>query len=206
LKSDSEVVLRHAPNEAPDAGLGFAARDLWEKGVGVNETLTATALGPGLSVLGRASYEIGYVSEDALLPRHAFALNLRLDYEGFCAGIRLGYGFDRQDYDAWGYRVHALVGEVRAGYGWDLGPTRLSTAAAFGLARLWQKYDDGESREGMQYRPAVVVGLLYPANKPFSAELSISAGPTAVPGNGTRPTNIWRAWVGGGLAVGYRFK
>ncbi len=75
-------------------------------------------------MLGRASYEIGYVSEDALQPRHAFALNLRLDYEGFCAGIRLGYGYDRQDFDTWGYKVYALVGEVRAGYRWDLGPTR----------------------------------------------------------------------------------
>ncbi len=206
LAPGGELILSHIPEEAPRTAVGQQSRRLWEKGLSAEKTVTATRVGPGLTILGGLGYELDLASKEVLLPRHHFSLGARFDYSDILAGFRVGYGYDQRNFAAWEYRLDAVLGEIHAGYGWDLGPLRLNAAATFGLSHIIQEYGNGNTRKGWQYRPGAQVGLLYPRNTPFVGEFFIHAGPTRSPGAGEKSENIWHFSGGAGLAVYYRLK
>jgi hypothetical protein len=184
--------------------LGQTSQELWEKGFGT-QILTATVVRPGTSVLVGAGYEHGFVPDGLMLPQHLFSLGLRLDRSGLTAGARLGYGTTRQEFEAWAFQAHALLGEMRAGYGWDLGRMRMTAGAFVGLARLWQEYDDGQTRTGWLFRPGVTLGLLYPTDGRVAVEFLLDTGLCLAPGAGAESDNLWRGFAALGLSVFLRF-
>jgi hypothetical protein len=151
-----------------------------------------------------AGYGLGLGARDSLDPMHTATMEVRLDYSGLMAGASLGWGTSQQDFEAWNSKVNAITSELRAGYGFDLGPTRLTTGGCLGLSRLWQEFDDGQNRTGWSIRAGALASLLYPATGWIAVELSIRGGGSYVPGAGAQADSQWTGWAGGGLSVWFR--
>ncbi len=102
---------------------------MWKKGVG-HSVIEASTLRPAAEWMIGAGYEACYYPDGLLAPRHQATVGVRMDRSGLVFGARLGYGARSQAHDAWNYRLHALTGEVRTGYGWDIASADSRTVGA----------------------------------------------------------------------------
>lgn len=201
-----EVVLRHLPEERPATAVGQRSDDLWEKGVGLERAITATAVRSGLSVLGGAAYGYDYSDPGVLLPQHAFSLAGRLDYDRLVVDLRAGYGLDKRDFEDWGYKADSLVTGVQLGYGLDFASWRLKLAAGLQTAAMWQRFPNGATKQSVALRPALHAGALFPTRKKVMFELSAQAGPTRSPASSINGEPLWSFSGGAALTVYYRLR
>ena len=178
LTEGTSLTLSHLPEESPKTSLGEKRMELWEKGIGAERSFTASSIQPGTTILAGVAYGYRYAEKGILSPRHLADASLRFDYARVVLELDLGYGFDRQAVDTWDYTAHALVWGGSAGYGLDLGRSRLTLFAAISAARMWQIYGNREKRQRFAVQPALGAGLLFPADGPFSAAISAWAGPS----------------------------
>jgi len=200
FKPGTRVVIRSNPDPLPDELLGSRHQQLWEKGLD-QTTLTATAVQPGISVLTGAGYEYNLAPAGFLLPRHLVTAGIRLDRAGWSTGARVGYGYGQESFGSWNYQLDALVAELHAGYGWDLGFTRLALAGSLGAGHLWETYDDQYLRNGWFIQPAGRLGFIIPTSGPLVAEVFARFGAAWAPGAGETAEGLWRLVGGIGLQL-----
>ena len=206
LSEGSTIVLHQFPEEAPVNDIGERTVDLWEKGLGTDRMLTASTVARGVSALLGVGYGFTYTPEDALLPLHTVYLSSRLDYAHLVFDMLLGYGYDTNTYDNWGYTAHALTVGMSGGYGFDLKSIRLEIGVDVAVANIWQVFADSQKRHRVSLVSALALGVLFPTFSSVLFELSAWGGPTRCPEVGIEKTMVWRFSAGAMLSLFYRFR
>ncbi len=204
LRPNTRLVLHSIKDAQISTRLGHSARSLWQQTTDT-QTLQATAIGPGASWQLGTSYGLRLGSRDSADVRHTALIELRLDHGSFIASAGLGYGQQSRTFENWSFTTHAALMHLRAGYGIELGPTRLATTVGWSLARLFQSYDNDESRSGWSTGPELRLGLLFPVDARIAFEAFVSGGSQWTLGAGNSSGYRWIPHYGGGLATYLRF-
>jgi hypothetical protein len=131
---------------------------------------------------------------------------LRLDFTNLVFKGRLGYGSGSQDFSSWSYSQKAALGDIQFAYGFDLGPTRLSTGISVMAAKIWQEFNNNDKQDSWLLRTSGDFSLLYPRRSPIAGELTFSAGILRSQGAGMGADYLWRGYLGGSLSVLVRFR
>ncbi len=206
LRPHEKLVINESIALEPEMALGQTTSALWEKGMS-NQNLSASVVQPGTTWLLGTAYAYDFGPAGQLMPNHQLSAKLRGDYASFWGALRLGWGTGRQEFEAWRYRAHAAVGELSVGYDWALNRTHLGLGFNLGVARLWQKYDDGAKRQGWRLTPAATASLLFGRpGMPVYWEVTASAGPTRTPGVGFNAELIWGYCGSVGVSIYFRLK
>ena len=206
LERDRTVVLHHLPEEAPDSAVGERSVDLWEKGLGTDQLLTASTVTKGLSALIGARYGFVYATSEALLAPHNVFLSGRLDYAHLVLDLAIGYGYDTNTYKDWRYRAHALAFEASVGFGFDLKQIRLQLSGALQVSEMWQLTNDYRERRSFSLVTPLALGILFPTARRVLFELDVWGGPARCPEVSIDKTVAWHAAAGITLSVYYRFR
>lgn len=178
------ITIRSLSDRAPPAGpMGRSNQSLWRrKGAFGAQTLHASVLADAPSVHLGLGYAVAPLSARLLTARHIGGLVVRFDRGGLTATARLAYGYARQDFDAWGFTLHALVGDARAGWAWNLGPVRLGVGAGLEVDGLWQSFRDESTRRTWGIQPAAHLSVIVPSTAAVKAAITVSGGARYAPG------------------------
>ncbi len=169
------------------------------------QTITAKTVRPGVSLLAGVGYSLEITHPDLLQTRHGFAIPLRIDYKHITVKVEVIAGYDTEKFPAWQFKVWRVGGTATGGAGLDFSAVRLTGTVGLGLFSLFQQYETGEKRNGIQLYPHVEIGLLFPRNGSFMGQLQLNGGPISSPGIGMDTKNHWSAAMGAGLSLFHRF-
>jgi hypothetical protein len=203
LHADRPVYLRGELDMTPTSRLGLDDELLWQKGFG-SHSIKATAKVPAWSFLLGGNYVYNPGGQGLLSAAHQALASLRLERSVFHAGLSLGYGYKKEDFESFSYTSNGLVGALRLGMGWDLWKIRMALAAGMIVGANWQKFDDGAERTKLLYQPTGWFSLLFPVSNTVLAEISLSGGPAYLPGVGKDTGFSWQ--FQGGLGLGLYYK
>jgi hypothetical protein len=191
LTPGSTLVVSALKDSAPSPNVGEQADTLTGKGLSVTQKVSVTTIKPGLSLMLGAGYMFDMTAKELLYARHGFLLPFRVDLKHAVMEAAPSYGFDNRTFSSWGYQVQKAGFKLSGGYGFDLGPVRLTGAVAFTFAYLWQKYDSGEKRESMQFSPTAAVNVLYPRKGRLKGALFADIGSMRAQGAGDTAEYVW---------------
>ena len=204
LGDGGTLVIQPLREPVPAPPMGERATSLLVKGVEIDEKVSVTHLEPGISVSAGAGYGMSFTSRKTAHPRYLVSIPIRLD-KGRLFGMAKGsFGYHRDTFAAWGYRLYTAGGAIAVGYGVDAGLLRLSGKAVFGFAHIWQRYDSRRLKKAWSYRPALEIGALFPRNRKYIIEVFANMGAVHGPSISNTPMESWRVFGGMGLAVYYR--
>lgn len=204
LAKKGRLVLQTMPERGPYPAVGERSIPLQEKGFGAKERVVAHQIDPGISVLTGVGYGFSHSAREMLHPRHRLSIPVRLDWGGVVAGLGITYGIDEREYPAWRYTAHMVGGALDGGYGWDLGPTRLSAMLGLAFHHIWQSFDAEEQKSGWEFHPRARAGILLPRTRRVAAEISLDLGPLYAPGAGLDARSRW--YLAGGVTASFFYR
>jgi len=136
------------------------------KGVGLEKKVTATSVRPGLVGADRDWLRLGLARPTC----SCRATNSTREYGSTSRGTWLrseqATGLGGHDFPAWSYTLKAATGELRLGYGWDIGRNRLSAGLDVATLRLWQEYGGGAATGRMVDKARSRGQLRLPEDRP----------------------------------------
>ncbi|MCK6547640.1 caspase family protein [Myxococcota bacterium] len=186
---ESTVVISSLTDAPPAASTRSAVEPLWVKGLG-DDALRADVVIPRRPSLAGVAFDVTRVTRGQLYPEQVVSAFFGHETGDWLLEVRGGYGARRERFEAWGYRAHAAVVDVRAGLAWPLPVARVALLAALEGGPVFQRYDDGARRTAGYVAPKLCADVAAPTLGRVEIRASIEGGVALAPGAGA--ASRWR--------------
>jgi hypothetical protein len=191
LRSGEKLMLGEMTEQTPSPRLGEQADTLFKKGVGIERSVRASRIREGLSIVIGAGYNYGFTHEKMVQARHGISIPIRLDIGHAYFGGALKYGIDKRVFPDWAFLLHEIDGRLFAGYAANFSAFRVGAGAVLEAGVFFQRYENGEQRNGARLRPLLELSVFHRASSVLHGALSANIGAVHGPGIGAVSDNLW---------------